>query len=162
MQERPRIRPLRLVVAWIVFSAALGLIYLAGEPRRLTMEEIDLRHPRLIPALRSHPHIAFVLVRSAVHGAVVLGPRGIRHLLDGHVTGEDPLVPFSPNAAAHLRRTDTFRHVPDLIVNSFYDPTRLAPPDEPLVGAAAVHDLFERWLGRRVAEPAPATFIRSG
>ena len=176
----------------VLASGNLGLVYLAGEPRRLTMEEIDQRHPRLIPALRSHPHIAFVLVRSAVHGAVVLGPRGVRHLRDDQVVGEDPLAPFSPTAASHLRRTDTFRHVADLVVNSFYDPdldegcafeelisfhgglggpqTRpfilypaaFAVPDGPLIGAAAVHDLFEGWLGRQVPEPQPATFIRTG
>ena len=29
--------------------------------------------------------------------------------------------PFPPNAAAHLRRTDGFDHVADIMVNSFYD-----------------------------------------
>ena len=48
-------------------------IYLMEERRRLTLEEIDERHPRLIPALREHPHIGFLLVRSRDHGPVVLG-----------------------------------------------------------------------------------------
>ena len=43
-------------------------------PTRLTREEIDERHPDLIPALRNHPHVGWLLVRSAEHGAVVLGP----------------------------------------------------------------------------------------
>ena len=60
----------------VLGSGNLGLIYLMEEPRRLTREELDERHPRLIPALRSHPHVGWILVRSAERGAVVLGPRG--------------------------------------------------------------------------------------
>ena len=35
----------------VLGSGNLGLIYLMEEPRRLTREEIDARHPRLIPSL---------------------------------------------------------------------------------------------------------------
>ena len=45
----------------VLGSGNLALIYLMEEPRRLTLEEIELRHPRLVPALRSHPHVGFVL-----------------------------------------------------------------------------------------------------
>ena len=103
-------------------SGNLGLIYLMEERRRLTMEEIAARHPRLLPALREHPHIGFLLVRSGEHGAVALGARGANYLSQGRIEGEDPLAPFSANAAAHLLRTDSFEHVADIMVNSFYDP----------------------------------------
>ena len=102
-------------------SGNLGLIYLMDEPRRLTLEEIDARHPDLLPALRAHPHVGWLLVRSAEHGAVALGARGANYLSEGRVEGEDPLAPFSPTAAAHLLRTDGFAHVADIMVNSFYD-----------------------------------------
>jgi uncharacterized membrane protein YvlD (DUF360 family) len=161
--------------AAVLASGNLGLVYLLDENRRLTLEEIEVKHPRLLPALRTHPHIGFVLVRSAEHGGVVLGARGLNRLADGHVEGDDPLAGFPPNAAQHLRRTDGFEHAPDLLVNSFYDPvlqegcafeelisfhgglggpqTRpfilhpadLTVPDEPLVGAAAVHALLTGW-----------------
>ena len=36
----------------VMGSGNLGLIYLMDEPRRMTMEEIDERHPDLLPALR--------------------------------------------------------------------------------------------------------------
>jgi uncharacterized membrane protein YvlD (DUF360 family) len=160
--------------AAVLASGNLGLVYLMDENRRLTLEEIDARHPRLIPALRSHPHIGFVLVRSSDHGAVALGARGMRRLADGHVEGEDPLVPFSRNAPRHLLRTDGFEHAPDLLVNSFFDatleegcafeelisfhgglggpqtqpfilhPKHLEVPDS-IVGAAAVHELLRNW-----------------
>ena len=156
-------------------SGNLGLIYLMEEKRRLTLEEIEERHPRLIPALRDHPHIGFLLVRSSEHGPVVLGAKGTHYLDDGRIEGEDPLAPFPPNAAAHLRRTDGFDHVADIMVNSFYDheleqgcafeelisfhggmggpqtepfllyPVELPLPAEPIVGAAQVHAVLTGW-----------------
>jgi uncharacterized membrane protein YvlD (DUF360 family) len=159
----------------VLGSGNLGLIYLMEVKRRLTLEEIYERHPRLIPALREHPHVGWLLVRSAEHGALVLGPSGTRHLADGRVDGEDPLAPFSPTAGSHLLRTDGFAHVADIMVGSFYDPERdegcafeelisfhgglggpqtrpfilhpesLPVPSDPIVGAAAVHDLLSRW-----------------
>jgi uncharacterized membrane protein YvlD (DUF360 family) len=176
----------------VLGSGNLGLIYLMEEPRRLTREELDERHPRLLPALRSHPHVGWILVRSSEHGAVVLGERGEHYLDEGRLEGEDPLALFSPNAPRHLLRTDGFPHVADIMVGSFYDPeldegcafeelisfhggiggpqTRpfiLAPvtlprPEEPIVGAAGVHELLTGWRrllhgdGRSVPEPAAA------
>ena len=58
----------------VLGSGNLGLISLMEEPRRLTLEEIDERHPRLIPALRAHPHVGWLLVRSSERGPVALGP----------------------------------------------------------------------------------------
>ena len=49
----------------VLGSGNLGLIYLMDEPRRMTLEEIDARHPDLLPALRAHPHVGWLLVRSA-------------------------------------------------------------------------------------------------
>jgi uncharacterized membrane protein YvlD (DUF360 family) len=161
--------------AAVLASGNLGLVYLMEEPRRLTLEEIQERHPRLIPALREHPHVGVVLARSSEHGPVALGPRGTHHLADGTVEGEDPLAPFSKNAPKHLLRTDGFPHVADLMVNSFYDaqldegcafeelisfhgglggpqtrafilhPALLPAPAEPVVGAAQVHAVLRGW-----------------
>jgi len=159
----------------VMGSGNLGLIYLMDEPRRLTMEEIDERHPDLLPSLRAHPHVGWLLVRSAVHGAVALGADGINFLSEGRVEGEDPLAPFSPTAASHLLRTDGFAHVADIMVNSFYDeqldegcafeelisfhggmggpqtkpflmhPVELLVPDEPIIGAEAAHRVLAGW-----------------
>jgi uncharacterized membrane protein YvlD (DUF360 family) len=159
----------------VLGSGNLGLVYLMEERRRLTMEEIDERHPRLIPALRAHPHVGFLLVRSRAHGAVVLGADGAHFLEEQRVAGRAPLAPFSAGAAAHLRRTDGFAHAPDILVNSFYDPvldqgcafeelisfhgglggpqtrpfllypSSLPAPAEPIVGAVCVHDVLLGW-----------------
>ena len=80
----------------VLGSGNLGLVYLMEERRRLTLEEIEARHPELLPALRSHPHVGWLLVRSSEHGAVALGANGTHYLADGRVEGEDPLAPFSP------------------------------------------------------------------
>ena len=168
----------------VLGSGNLGLIYLMDEQRRLTAEEIDERHPDLLRALRSHPHVGWLLVRSREHGAVALGGNGTRYLESGRVEGEDPLAAFSPRAAQHLLRTDGFAHVADIMVGSFYDPdmeqgcafeelisfhgglggpqTRpfvLAPddlpmPDGPIVGAAAVHGLLLGWRQHLAGPPA--------
>ncbi|MBN1530486.1 MAG: phage holin family protein [Thermoleophilaceae bacterium] len=108
--------------AIVLGSGNLGLVYLMSSPHRLTLEQIDERHPELIAALRSHPHVGFLLVRSAADGALAIGAEGTHRLSDGEVTGVDPLTGFSPNAARHLLRTDGFPHVADIMVNSFYDP----------------------------------------
>jgi uncharacterized membrane protein YvlD (DUF360 family) len=161
--------------AVVLASGNLGLVYLMELPRRLTLEEIEDRHPGLVPALRDHPHIGWLLVRSSVHGAVVLSSGGTNYLDGGRVDGADPLAHFSPTAADHLRRSDRFEHVADIMVGSFYDPvldegcafeelisfhgglggpqTRpfiLSPPGlplpaEPIMGAAAVHRVLSGW-----------------
>ena len=107
--------------AIVMGSGNLGLIYLMQENRRLTLEELDATHPQLLPALRSHPHVGWVLVRSQEQGPMVLGDRGSHRLSDGHIDGEDPLAHFSAGAPEHLRRTDSFPHVADIMVGSFYD-----------------------------------------
>lgn len=161
--------------AVVLGSGNLGLVYLMEEPRRLTLEEIEQRHPKLLPALRDHPHIGWLLVRSSEHGAVALGAGGAHYLDEGRIEGDDPLAAFSPNAAGHLRRTDGFADVADIMVGSFYDPVldegcafeelisfhgglggpqtepfllyprTLSLPDQPLVGAAAVHGVLCGW-----------------
>jgi hypothetical protein len=105
----------------VLGSGNLGLVYLMEENRRLTLEEIEASHPQLLSALRSHPHVGWLLVHSAEHGAVVLGGTGTRYLDEDRVEGGDPLAGFSPTAARHLLRSDGFSNAPDLFVGSFYD-----------------------------------------
>jgi len=162
-------------------SGNLGLISFPREPGRVTLEQVEARRPGLLDALRAHPGVGFVLVRSERDGAVVLGPRG-RVLLDvgaegrPTVEGEDPLAPFGPRAAEHVKRTDAFPACPDVVVNSAYwddvdevaafeelvgshgglgggqahpfvlHPAALPWPREEVVGAEAVHRLLCGWL----------------
>ena len=173
--------------AVVLGSGNLGLVYLMDEKRRLTVEEIEQRHPRLIPALRSEPDIGWLLVRSEKDGALALGASGVRYLADGRVEGDDPLADLSENAAAHLLRTDGFPHVADIMVGSFYDPdldegcafeelisfhgglggpqTRpfilypieLTAPTSPIVGAEQVHAVLCGWRRELQGEDAVPT-----
>jgi uncharacterized membrane protein YvlD (DUF360 family) len=159
----------------VLGSGNLGLVYLMEVEHRLTLEEIDALHPRLLPALREHPHIGFLLVDTSDRGPVALSGTGTRYLAEDRVEGEDPLAGFSVNAAKHLLRTHSFKNAPDILINSFYDPeleqgcafeelisfhgglggpqTRpfilhpvdLELPAEPIVGAATVHTVLAGW-----------------
>jgi hypothetical protein len=117
-----------------------------------------------------------MLIRSEAHGAIVLGPNGTNYLDEHRVEGDDPLAPFGPNAALHVKRTDSFPHCQDIMLNSTYWPetgevaafeelcgshggmggTQSRPlilypadwpaPEHPIVGAENVHVQFGRWL----------------
>jgi hypothetical protein len=171
----------------VLGSGNLGLVYLMEERRRLTLEEIDQRHPRLIPALCEHPHVGWLLVHSGMDGPLVLGARGAHFLAGDRVVGDDPLALFSPNAPRHLRRTDGFAHAADIMVNSFYDPdveqgcafeelisfhggmggpqtrpfilypARLPHPDQPVVGAEQVHQVLAGWRQMLQAPPVESS-----
>ena len=173
----------------VLASGNLGLISFTDIEGRATVEELGTRFPGLIAGLAEHPGIGFVMVRSEQFGAMVFGGRGIRYLSDDRVEGEDPLVGFGPNAADHLRRTDSFTNAPDILVNSFFDPvadegaafeeligfhggmggnqthpfimypTGFSLPGSPIVGAATVHHLFKRWMAEIDAGTAPAPWI---
>jgi putative membrane protein len=170
----------------VLASGNLGLVSFTDIEGRATAEQLSTRYPGLVAGLAEHPGIGFVLVQSEELGGLVIGGGGIRYLSDDRVEGQDPLAEFGPNAADHLRRTNSFTNAPDILVNSFYDPhadegaafeeligfhggmggnqTRpflLYPagfelPDEPIVGAATVHHLFKRWMAAMTDGTAPA------
>ncbi|MFI6051480.1 phage holin family protein [Streptomyces violascens] len=106
----------------VLASGNLGLISFPDTEGRMTREQIDRRHPALLPTLASHPGIGFLLVRSQEHGAVVLGGGGAEVPLAQLADGEGPLKGFGRGAADAVRRTDTFPHTADIMVNSMYDP----------------------------------------
>ncbi|MCU7730450.1 phage holin family protein [Actinoplanes sp. KI2] len=138
------IRPEFVVVA----SGNLGLVYLARQPGRLTMEEIEKHAPGLVDRLATHPGVGWVMVRSQADGPMVLGGGG-RRLLDGDVLeGPDPLAGFGPFAADDLRRHDRLAHTPDILVNSLHDPeTGEVAAFEELVGC---HGGLGGWQDRPV------------
>jgi uncharacterized membrane protein YvlD (DUF360 family) len=162
--------------AVVLVSGGLGLVYLTGSSERLTLEEIEAAHPRLVETLSGHQGIGFVMVRSHADGPLAIGAKGRRRLADDMVEGEDPLANFDATAAEHLRRHDGFPHCPDILVNCMYDPEReeVAPfeefmgshgalggpqmhpfavvpmqwsePEAPIVGVEAMH----AWLAEKI------------
>jgi hypothetical protein len=160
----------------VMASGNLGIVSFPREGGRVTFERLQRLHPRLLPALRDHPGIGFILVRSERHGAVVVGRSGARFLDEDRIEGEDPLAPFGPNAHRHVRRSDGFRHCPDLMINSAYwpefeevaafeelvgshggmggpqsyplclHPAEFDWPQGEVIGPETVHLIFRRWL----------------
>ncbi|MEV5318769.1 phage holin family protein [Streptomyces sp. NPDC052687] len=116
-------RPARRSEPVVLASGNLGLVSFPDVPHRMSKEEIDERHPALLPTLANHPGIGFLLVRSEEHGGVVLGAHGVEvpvdRLDDDH---PGPLAPFGPGAAAAVRRTHSFPHAADIMINSACDP----------------------------------------
>ncbi|MFJ2226043.1 phage holin family protein [Streptomyces halstedii] len=119
----------------VLASGNLGLLSFPDIEGRASREEIDRRHPALLGTLANHPGIGFLLVRSEEHGSVVLGRGGAEIPVPELRDGEGPLAVFGAGAADAVRRTDSFPHVADVMVNSMYDP-----------GTGAVH-AFEEQIG---------------
>ena len=166
-------RPDREVV--VLGSGNLGLVYLMERPHRMTLEEIEERHPRCCRRCASIRTSAGCSSARPSAARWCSGRPARAGSTTGAVEGDDPLAAFSPTAAAHLARTDGFAHVADIMIGSFYDPaldegcafeelisfhgglggpqTRpfiLVPPalelpTGPLLGAAAVHGVLLGW-----------------
>ncbi|MEU5576513.1 phage holin family protein [Streptomyces huasconensis] len=115
-------RPARRAEPIVLASGNLGLVSFPDVGHRMTREEIDRRHPALLPTLANHPGIGFLLVRSAGRGPLVLGARGAEVYLDEDPVDLGPLADFGPGALEAVRRTDGFPHAADIMVNSWYDP----------------------------------------
>ena len=183
--KREVVQPRRAIGEPIVLASGnVALVSFPEVDHRMTAAQIQRRHPGLIARLAAHPGIGFVLVRDAQRGPLAIGADGTHELATGRVDGVDPLAVFGPGAAAAVRRTDSFPHCADLVINSAYHPTtglvysfeeqigthgglgggqnrafllypsHLPSPQEPLVGAEAVHRLFVTWLD--LLQPAEA------
>ena len=157
----------------VLASGNLGLIYFTDWSTRLTYEQIEDAFPNLIENLVNHPGIGFVMVNSYIYGTIVLSGENVYYLDNDKLVGEPFLDKFGKNIIEHLKRTDTFDHVPDILVNSNYDvendevyafenligshggvggsqqkPFILYPSywslDEEIVGAEKVHKFFKK------------------
>ncbi|MFG2603034.1 phage holin family protein [Streptomyces sp. NPDC048514] len=115
-------RPARGSEPVVLASGNLGLVSFPDVPHRMTKEEIDARHPALLSTLANHPGIGFLLVRSEEHGGLVLGAHGAEIPLADLDERPGPLAGFGPGAADAVRRTHSFPHTADIMVNSAHDP----------------------------------------
>ena len=105
----------------VLASGNLAMIYLTQWKKRLTYEQIVVLFPDLIPGLVKNEYVGFILVHSKRDGPMVIGSEGIYYLDDDRISGENPLKDFGKNAVKHLKRSDSFKYTPDILVNSFYD-----------------------------------------
>jgi uncharacterized membrane protein YvlD (DUF360 family) len=162
----------------VLASGNLGIISFPKWPEQMTLEQLDTAFPALIPGLVAHPGISFALVHAEERGPVAIGKHGIHFLRDDAVEGDDPLAPFGPHAARHLRREAGFANVPDILVVSMYDPeteevaafeelvgnhgglggpqrepfvlypASFDPGPQPIVGAGELHAVLKEWIAR--------------
>ncbi|WP_234333755.1 alkaline phosphatase family protein [Streptomyces lavendulae] len=177
-EVRPEPGPDPVVLA----SGNLGLISFPDVPGRASRRWIERTHPALLPTLAGHPGVGFLLVDGEV-----LGPGGAAARLDVPGAAEELLAAFGPGAADAVRRTDSFPHAADIMVNSAYDPetgavhafeeqigshgglggeqghpflmwpTELSDPGPAPVGAEAVHHVLRRWLREADGPQVPLT-----
>lgn len=105
----------------VLASGNLAMIYLTQWSQRLTYEELNSYFPELIPGIINNEYVGFILVNSAEHGDLAIGRNGTYYLDSGKIDGENPLEGFGDNIVRHLKRTSSFEHTPDILVNSFYD-----------------------------------------
>ena len=105
----------------VLASGNLAMIYLTQWSQRLTYEELNNYFPELIPGIINNEYVGFILVKSSEHGDLAIGKNGTYFLDSGKIDGENPLEGFGDNIVRHLKRTSSFEHTPDILVNSFYD-----------------------------------------
>ena len=120
----------------VLASGNLGLVYLTDHVNRLTYEEMNQLYSDLIPGLAKHEGIGFVLVNSLEYGAIVIGNEGTYYLESDSIEGINPLANFGSNAAQHIKRTNSFKYTPDiLVISSYYHQKNEVAAFEELVGS---------------------------
>ncbi|MBE7189231.1 alkaline phosphatase family protein [Jatrophihabitans endophyticus] len=130
----------------VAASGSLAHIYLESLPGRVTRQQIDARHPALLPGLAAHEGIGLVMVHCEdAQGPIVLGADGWRSLAAtaGDIAadrmggaGPDPTEVYGPQAARDLLQLDGRAHVGDIVVLGRFDPdTGEVAAFEELVGS---------------------------
>ena len=170
----------------VMGSGNLGLVYLMEERRRLTLEEMNERHPDLIPALRNHPTSAGCSSAPPSTGPSCSAATARAISPTGGSRARIRSPPSRRTPRRHLLRTDGFTHVADIMIGSFYDPSletgcafeelisfhggiggpqtrpfilhpdELAVPAGEILGAAAVHEILLGWRRELNGTTAPA------
>ena len=105
----------------VLASGNLAMIYFTQWSQRLTYEELNKYFSDLIHGIINNEYVGFILVKSQEHGDLAIGKNGTYFLDSGEIEGENPLEGFGDNIVMHLKRTSSFEHTPDILVNSFYD-----------------------------------------
>lgn len=105
----------------VLASGNLAMIYLTQWSQRLTYEELNEYFPELMPGIINNEYVGFILVKSKENGDLAIGKNGTYYLDSGEIEGKNPLEGFGDNIVRHLKRTSSFEHTPDILVNSFYD-----------------------------------------
>lgn len=127
-------------------SGNLAQVYFDLYPRKITLSELNEAYPGMVETLVQHEGIGIVCGYEDNGTPVVLGKKGRRNLHTGVVTGEDPLLlytPADPDAYGQaeietrvwqVRRVMDFPHAGDLmVISTVYEDGTVAALEE-LIG----------------------------
>lgn len=117
-------------------SGNLAQVYFHAFPKRATLDELNQAYPTLIGALIRHEGVGVVVVADGGGVPLALGPRGVRNLHTGDVTGEDPLTIYGDAElrAWQLRRVADYPCAGDLTIISTVYPDNTVAALEELIG----------------------------
>ncbi|MBO5841068.1 MAG: hypothetical protein J6Q86_06590 [Methanobrevibacter sp.] len=107
--------------AIVLASGNLGLIYFTDWSNRMTYEQIEDAFPGLLNGLTHHEGIGFVMVKSEIYDTIVFSDDDVLYLDSEEYYGNHFLEKYGENIINKLKRTDSFDHIPDILVNSEYD-----------------------------------------
>jgi len=115
--------PLRSSIV-VCSSGNLAHIYLDIDEQKIPLDIIEQLHPGLLKSLIDHPGIGFVCGYLNNGEVLLMGKGGARNLMNGALTGTDPLSRYShaEMRADQLLRLAEFDNSGDLIISStLYD-----------------------------------------
>ncbi|MCZ2113324.1 MAG: phage holin family protein [Anaerolineae bacterium] len=117
-------------------SGNLAQVYFHEFPQRATLDELNQAYPALIDALTRHEGVGVVVVANGAGVPLALGPRGVRDLHTGIVTGEDPLTIYGDAElrAWQVRRVADYPCAGDLTIISSVYPDNTVAAFEELIG----------------------------
>ncbi|QTE30608.1 alkaline phosphatase family protein [Pengzhenrongella sicca] len=124
----------------VIASGNLGLVWFPRLPGTVTLEEVLVRWPRLVPGLLARAGVGVVVAHTRDRGPIALGVHGARLLADDAPVpaaedGDDPLAPYGPRARPDLLRAAGLAHAGDLLLVSSVDERGSVHAFEELVGS---------------------------
>lgn len=132
----------------VVTGGSIAHVYVGRRPGGATLEEIEARFPRLVPALVASPGIGLVVARRAASGPLVLWRDRRAPLEDPRALASlPPLAEIGPELAAEvIRRVLAVDTAGDLVVYGAFSPAGNVTFDPELGSHGGIHpeelDLF--------------------
>ena len=121
---------------WVLASGNLVNVYFSFSDQKTQLSEIEQHYTNLCARLIDHPGVGVIVLQDEGH-PVVIGKNGARDLLNGSITGDDPLVLYGSvdKRAAQLLYLSQFPSGGDIIVFSTVYPDGTIASFEELIGS---------------------------
>lgn len=127
----------------ITYSSSLAHLYLTGENRRLSWQEVDAVHPQLLPFLSRHKGIGLILARDAEGRLCFFHAAGMFCLREDPPASAEELEFLRPfgdpeQLLPELQRFGLEEVCGDLIIFGAYDGERIACFDDQVGGHGSI------------------------